>query len=734
VSPSHAFFTSRNYANHLAENLTQSLNSKTPNFPLYFSFINHLVFFLTSSDYAGPNPSMYAQLSHSRSTSATLMEPHDVDNSSDNTSSKPIKRSVSSTSAEAVRHDDCNSFAKPRKEPRHHFWRNPCSLDTLILFGDALLTLTPCLFLVLSFLALSANNQPVSLPRGQIVEQAAKLGPTLFPVIFAAIVGRLMRTYALWRAERGASLGILEQLNGSQNVLAALERAILLPGLGFLSIVIVLLWALSPLGGQSALRVLDRKSLTSSSAITLYYFNTTGSETAISGDFSSASSGSFTRSTLNAIFQASLVSINRVRDSDLWGNIKIPVLQYVPSYVAGQSKDGWYDFDENVYESPYSALTGLVVSGLKIDVETTFTMESSYFNLTCMEPVFFNVTGRLTTGKDDWGGFDKWVGALSLRGTNSSKLFNGFPEARFFTGSFDSYMIDSNYLYTPTDDPKPRYNLIYASQGAQMTPEIAAYNCTVGVFHVETEVVCGRECHVKRQRPSQRAIWSPSGWPWASRSRVPETNLLHWLSTATAGRSAVVSPIDFYVNGYDQPFVSEILDITYRNVSGLALAKRLQSLLNTGWQIGYQSSAIARQPSSNITALAISTNFSKSDTEAGGIGYPTSATNATMVKRADVFVTNMIWVSVTISLSLILLLCAFVSMVFKYGTNAPDILGYVSSMTRDNPNFEQVPEGDRMDGLQRARALRHLRVQIVDVRPWDEDGHVMLRSLGRERG
>jgi hypothetical protein len=98
-----------------------------------------------------------------------------------------------------------------------------------------------------------------------------------------------------------------------------------------------------------------------------------------------------------------------------------------------------------------------------------------------------------------------------MRGTNSSKLFNGFPEARFFTESFDSYMIDSNYLYTPTNDPEPRYNLIYASQSAQMTPEIAAYNCTVSVFHVETEVVCDRECHVKRQRPSQRAIWFPSG-------------------------------------------------------------------------------------------------------------------------------------------------------------------------------------------------------------------------------
>lgn len=161
-------------------------------------------------------------------------------------------------------------ISRPRSAPAHHFWRNPCSLGTVVFIGDLLLTFAPCLFLILSFQALSVDGRPVSSSRGQILEQAARLGPTLFPIIFAAVVGRLMRTYALWRAERGASLGILEQLNGSQNLLAAFERAILLPGLGILSIGVVFLWALSPVGGQSALRVLGRGQSLTLNTTTIY--------------------------------------------------------------------------------------------------------------------------------------------------------------------------------------------------------------------------------------------------------------------------------------------------------------------------------------------------------------------------------------------------------------------------------------------------------------------------------
>lgn len=192
---------------------------------------------------------MDVQTSHSCSNSPSLVEPQSNGNSTYNIPSEPEPLTLTTCWEAEEDLPLVPPLARLRKESRHYPWRNPCSLKTVIFIGDLLLTLAPCLFLIHSLLALSVNNHPVSSSLGQKLEQATKLAPTLFPVIFAAVVGRFMRTYALWRAERGASLGVLELLNGSQNLLAAFERALFLLGLGFLSIVVTLLWTLSPVGG-----------------------------------------------------------------------------------------------------------------------------------------------------------------------------------------------------------------------------------------------------------------------------------------------------------------------------------------------------------------------------------------------------------------------------------------------------------------------------------------------------
>lgn len=179
--------------------------------------------------------------SHSHFNSTSLSEPQNNEISTKNIPSEPEAQALTTCSKAAEELALGAPFARPRKKPRHHFRRNPCSLNTVIFLGDLLLTLAPCLFLIHFFLALSVNNNPISSSLGQTVEQAAKLAPTLFPVIFAALVGRLMRTYALWHAEREASLENLKLLNGSQNLLTAFERAVLLPVSDFLSIVVVLL-------------------------------------------------------------------------------------------------------------------------------------------------------------------------------------------------------------------------------------------------------------------------------------------------------------------------------------------------------------------------------------------------------------------------------------------------------------------------------------------------------------
>ena len=51
------------------------------------------------------------------------------------------------------------------------------------------------------------DGKPIS-SKGQTVLEAEKIAPTVLPFLFAAVVGRLLQTFARWKVEHGASLGV----------------------------------------------------------------------------------------------------------------------------------------------------------------------------------------------------------------------------------------------------------------------------------------------------------------------------------------------------------------------------------------------------------------------------------------------------------------------------------------------------------------------------------------------
>ncbi|KAL4770044.1 hypothetical protein BDW60DRAFT_209445 [Aspergillus nidulans var. acristatus] len=59
---------------------------------------------------------------------------------------------------------------------------------------------------------------------------------------------------------------------------------------------------------------------------------------------------------------------------------------------------------------------------------------------------------------------------------------------------------------------------------------------------------------------------------------------------------------------------------------------------------------------------------------------------------------------------------------------ASDILGYVSSLTRNNP-YVPVPDGgSTLSGFERARLLRDMEVQILNVDERKDTGHIAFVS------
>jgi hypothetical protein len=63
----------------------------------------------------------------------------------------------------------------------------------------------------------------------------------------------------------------------------------------------------------------------------------------------------------------------------------------------------------------------------------------------------------------------------------------------------------------------------------------------------------------------------------------------------------------------------------------------------------------------------------------------------------------------------VLLAVAVAGIVVRAGLTGPDILGYVSSLTRDSPYVKVAEGGSALDGADRARLLRGLRVQLRDA-------------------
>lgn len=76
-----------------------------------------------------------------------------------------------------------------------------------ILIFDIVLVILPLVFLGLAIAIVRLDGAPES-SWGYAVAQASVLGPTIWPILFAAVVGLTLQRVALYNAERGTTLGV----------------------------------------------------------------------------------------------------------------------------------------------------------------------------------------------------------------------------------------------------------------------------------------------------------------------------------------------------------------------------------------------------------------------------------------------------------------------------------------------------------------------------------------------
>ena len=587
-------------------------------------------------------------------------------------------------------------------------------LKIFMFICDIILTLAPLIFIVLGACALSLDKKPTS-KYGSRIREAANVGPSLFPIVFAAVVSRLMRAAALWRAECGTKLGVLEQLIGSHNLAGAVQRVFLLRRYTLLGLAIVALWLLSPLGGQSSLRILDLAQSTVISSQVVSYFNTNITGKGAGFDYSAGpASPYYGGPTFSALLQASLLAPQSVRTSpvDVWNNVKIPMLDEMSPYHDRLPGNPWIPI-ENPQNVTWSSLSGLNLAGLSTNGSTDFTIESSYLDLACSDVVLYNGTNSTSQN-----GEYNYTYALDGRILFHNTTFPFVGPTDYDATAQSSSFMDTNTINNGPDhySGQPPLNLVYGytqDLGANMD----LFNCTILTARVESGITClGKACAVKRMRRSTTDTRPPT----TMQLRVTEyKNMLNFMAFATGAQrlNGEAAPTDAYVFGNASPY--QLAAIYMPN--GATIAKRLATLLNTVWQASLTDTAIALGPTADAR-----------DFTNGNLGYPGKAKTTTATVTNDgvpIYTASRLWITLLLVTSTILMLCAVAGLALKYTTTAPDILGYVSTMTRDNPNTTVSDDGNTLDGLDRARHLRNLQVQIADVRWSETEGHIAFRTV-----
>jgi hypothetical protein len=88
------------------------------------------------------------------------------------------------------------------------------------------------------------------------------------------------------------------------------------------------------------------------------------------------------------------------------------------------------------------------------------------------------------------------------------------------------------------------------------------------------------------------------------------------------------------------------------------------------------------------------------------------------------------WFGLFLLANVVMLGASLVALALKLSCSGPEVLGYVSSLTRDSPHFSMDGNfNSTVDGAERSRLMRNLRVRLGDVRLGEDTGKIAFAPL-----
>jgi hypothetical protein len=510
---------------------------------------------------------------------------------------------------------------------------------------------------------------------GRHLQQVLLLSPTIFPVIFAALMGRCFKYLGLFLAERGTTLGRLEQLIGSSSLFSALERQMSLRSFSVVGYILMILWLLSPLGGQSALRLMGEETNSVLSNGTVQYLNP---DTVVETAMGSASDINGARSVFSPIFLASLLSSSQYQDTsmDLWGNVKMPRFASVQNTTSDEWKTITNDNSTNI---TYASLIGVPVAQVVKIGASNFSVKARQWDIDCDK-------NEMQGGKKaNFGGMDTSTWKVAYSPVNST--CKAWPCSISFKSMANNDAEDKDY-----------FNYTVAS-------------CKLSYDMYETRIGCkGRSCIPT----AMRKIDSFSGVDYTREydAFFRSTPTMNTMITLPRIDNLGVGSVAFRNSTNAEKWMANPTNFvglkTYVQLYELSpevLSNRLTILWNSFFQSTYAMNTLGGnldETFDSITQSASSQLFNSTASEV-------------LTPMPSVWHTNWNWFTALLVSSVVLQIAAYMALFFKYYTCVPDIVGYASSMTLLNPYVPTPTGGTTLHGLERAHMLQDMRVMIGDV-------------------
>jgi hypothetical protein len=570
----------------------------------------------------------------------------------------------------------------------------------------------------------------------------------------------------------------------SQSVWGTIESQIVMQRATLVGVNLLFLWALSPLGGQASLRLMRTHDQESYSSSKIRYMTTGPGGTMWGLSSTYVESGKFDDA--GALYTAALLAPieTKLGPRDSWGNVKIPSLDYLNETIP--DAEGWMSIPRITNPESYTSLVGLPVVGLPSAGRSNFTMESTYLTVDCTGftqapfPRFSNsstdltqleklvpgiIWDRKTEGEDPFTSSNGRRKSTFFMDTNRRWAWGAptNPEEEKLQGRLDGFVGYYNQTRLGDDEVNVKRELSFTSMYAlSRDSSVFGLNmarCTLAQHHVEAMIECsGEQCSTKKIRRSLTDS-RPEAFTALEHGTIHMgfSKALPLAVPFTVGSSPTER---FLGNSSAFPFVQRAghldQDVSYTNLSVVAsddFSRRLSLVLNTYYQLTTQPTGYFGGLSRNLSLygpdtlpvtdinMYLPSNLSATEnsfsdwyatfemvvqrSESPFIGATSTAYTTT---AEEIYLCNVPWLVLLMTSSLIIFGIGAMGLALKHKTLAPELFGFVTSMTYENP-WVNIPRGGTMlDATERAKLLKDVEVYIGDVRGNEDVGHIALAA------